>query len=69
MADRKQFVSTLEPDEELLKALQSDGQREVSEEELAEQRISFAYGNAGEDSRITKDSIRKAASRSRLRYS
>ena len=66
MADRKQFISTFKPDEDLLKALQNDGERVVSEEELAEQRVSFAYGNAGEDSRITNDSMHQAASRSRL---
>jgi hypothetical protein len=66
MADRKQFMGVFEPGEGLLSALRRDSEREISEEELAEQRISFAYGNAGRDSRITKESVSQAASRSRL---
>lgn len=33
----------------------------VTDEMLEEQRISFAYGNAPEGSRITKDSARRAS--------
>lgn len=33
----------------------------VSDEQLQEQRVSFAYGNAPQGSRITKDSARKAS--------
>ena len=33
----------------------------VSDAELQEQRISFAYGNAPADSGITKESVRKAS--------
>lgn len=66
MAKRKQFITTSEIDIELRSALSLDKKRGVSEEELAAQRISFAYGNAGEDSRVTKASIKSAASRSRL---
>ncbi len=33
----------------------------VTDEQLAEQRVSFAYGNAPEGSRITKDSVRMAS--------
>ncbi len=66
MADRKQFVEKYEPTIELIEALAADKDREITEEELAIQRISFAYGNAGENSQITKDSMQQAASRSRL---
>lgn len=38
----------------------------VSEEQLKEQRASFAYGNAPEGSRITKDSARMASQSFRL---
>ena len=38
----------------------------VSDEQLLEQRISFAYGNAPEGSRITKDSVRMASSRIKI---
>ena len=40
--------------------------RGVTEEELAEQRVSFVYGNALAGSGITKDSARHAASHARL---
>lgn len=66
MAKRVQFMTALEPDQELADALRQDSERAVSEEELAAQKVSFAYGNAGNDSRITKDSVQKAASSSRL---
>ena len=33
----------------------------ATDEQLAEQRVSFAYGNAPEGSRITKDSVRLAS--------
>jgi len=38
----------------------------VSDAELAEQKVSFVYGNAPERSGITKDSARHAAAHSRL---
>jgi len=41
--------------------------RKVSEVELQEQRISFAFGNAPENSRITKESVRHASKRVRLK--
>lgn len=66
MADRKQFVEKYEPTSELIEALQVDKNREITEDVLATQRVSFAFGNAGEDSRITKASMQQAASRSRL---
>jgi hypothetical protein len=39
----------------------------VTEEELHEQRISFAYGNALESDLITKDSVRRAAGKISIR--
>jgi len=38
----------------------------VTEEELREQRISFAFGNAMEEERITKESVREASQNIRL---
>jgi hypothetical protein len=38
----------------------------ISDEELAEQRVSFAFGNAPESSKITKDSARRAAKKIRV---
>jgi hypothetical protein len=54
------------PRPELEKLLEASRRSKITEEELQEQRISFAYGNAPEGSKITKDSARKAASRIRI---
>lgn len=67
MADRKQFLSTNPADEELVALLAAARKREVTEEELHEQRISFAYGNAMQTDEITKDSVRRASQSIRLR--
>ena len=68
MADRKQFLGVATPDPELLRLLEASKETVVTEEELREQRISFAYGNAPADAKsITKDSVRKASKHIRLR--
>jgi hypothetical protein len=66
MADRKQFEHVGTPDPELICLLQETASKPVSEEELREQRISFAYGNALNSELITKDSVREASQRIRL---
>lgn len=68
MADRQQFFRPVQADPELTKILEESRATVVSEEELKEQRISFAFGNAPRDSenRITKDSVRLASERIRL---
>jgi hypothetical protein len=66
MADRKQFFGEITADPELLKALESSRQKPVTEEELREQRISFAFGNAPARSKNTKDSVRQASEHIRL---
>lgn len=67
MADRKQFFGEIKADPELLKALDASKQRSVTEQELQEQRISFAFGNAPADAQnITKDSVRYTAQHIRL---
>ena len=66
MADRKQFMSVPEANPQLLALLEAAKSIEVPEEQLREQRISFAYGNAlGIDS-ITKESVREASKNIRL---
>ena len=60
MADRKQFLNVRAADPALLAALEATRHVVVSEEQLREQRISFAYGNAMNDS-ITKESVRLAS--------
>lgn len=66
MAERKQFVKRPTENVELKELLQAVKGREVSEEELAEQRVSFAFGNAGDAENITKDSMRAASRQIRL---
>ncbi|HLH09964.1 MAG TPA: hypothetical protein VKW78_22180 [Terriglobales bacterium] len=68
MADRKQFFGDINADPELQKALENSRTVAVTEEELREQRISFAFGNAPANARnITKDSVRQASEHIRLR--
>lgn len=56
MADRKQFDNVPTPNPELLRLLSSG--RTATEDELREQRISFAFGNAPIGSHlITRESV------------
>jgi hypothetical protein len=68
MADRKQFRNITAPDPELMRLLDASRKRLVTEEELREQRISFAFGNAPKNSEhlITKESVRSASTHIRL---
>jgi len=61
MADRKQFFGEAKLDPELEKLLDEARNTPVTEEQLHEQRISFAFGNSLESEFITKDSVRKAS--------
>lgn len=62
MAERKPFIGNLKVDPELEGLLKESGTTQVTDEELREQRISFAYGNAPASAKgITKDSVRKAS--------
>ena len=67
MADRKQFEGVTAPNPELVSLLEKSRGREVSEEELHEQRISFAFGNALATESITKDSVRQASKKISVR--
>jgi len=66
MADRKQFENVVAPDPELVNLLNATRNRLVTEDELREQRISFAYGNAPASDLITKESVRCASLHIRL---
>jgi hypothetical protein len=66
MADRKQFENVKAPDPELMRLLEEARNKPITEEELHEQRISFAFGNAPESELITKDSVRRASKNIRL---
>jgi hypothetical protein len=68
MPDRKQFQSTLTVRPELQRKLHDAKTLSVSEEDLQEQRISFAFGNAPASDLITKDSVRIASSHIKLSH-
>lgn len=63
MAARKQFLGDARVDARLAELLKVAKGRPVTEDELHEQRISFAFGNAPDSKFITKESVR-ASSRS-----
>lgn len=67
MGDRKQFLSTAPVDPDLLRLLEDSKNVAVTENDLREQRISFAFGNALNSDAITKDSVRHASENIRLR--
>ena len=67
MADRKQFFGDIKPDPELVELLKAAAKTSVTEEDLREQRISFAFGNAPADAEnITKASVRHTSKNIRL---
>ena len=66
MAERKQFLNSPALDPELKALLDSARKKPVTEEQLHEQRISFAFGNALESDLITKESVRLTYSKIRL---
>jgi len=68
VADRQQFLRPIPADPELRKILDASKTTQVTEEELREQRISFAFGNApqGSEGRITKASVRAASEHIKL---
>jgi hypothetical protein len=66
MAIRKATLHKSPPRPELDRLIAEAKVAGVTDAELKEQRISFAYGNAPEGSSITKDSARKASESLRL---
>ena len=66
MANRKQFSAIAPVDAELVRVLEASRNCVVTEDELREKRISFAFGNALNSERITKDSVRLASQNARL---
>ena len=67
MADRKQFEGVSAPSRELVNLLERSRRTQVTEDVLQEQRISFAFGNALATESITKDSVRQASKKIRIR--
>jgi hypothetical protein len=66
MAERKAALHRAPERPELLDRLERAKSVVLTEEQLNEQRASFAYGNAPKGSRITKASAETAAHRIRL---
>lgn len=67
MAARKPFIGPTPSHPELDRLREQTRGIEVTDDQLAEQRISFIYGNAPADSAITRESARVASMRPRLR--
>ena len=62
MAERKPFIGDIKEDEKLNELLAASRRVVITDDELREQRISFAYGNAPASAKdITKESVRKAS--------
>lgn len=67
MAARKLFLGPRPSHPELDRVRDETRDLKVTEEQLAEQRISFIYGNAPAGSAITKASAREASTRFRIK--
>ena len=67
MAARKPFLSPAPAHPELDRLREQTRNLKVTDEQLAEQRISFVYGNAPVGSTITKESARIASRRFRMK--
>ena len=61
MADGKQFQNSTAPDPEWMRLLHASRNQAITEEELQEQRIRFAFGNAPDSAPIPKESVRLAS--------
>lgn len=66
MAERKSALKRAPERPELQRLLETAKATIVSDEQLLEQRVSFVYGNAPHDSRITKESARSSSTRIRV---
>ncbi len=67
MPDRKQFLNPQVIDEELGVLIRTARTRGVSDDELKEQSVSFAFGNAMNNQDITKDTVRETSKRLSVR--
>lgn len=67
MADRKQFSNVASADADLVRLLAATRDVQVTDEQLREQRVSFAFGNAPLSLDITRDSVVRASESMRLR--
>ncbi len=67
MAARKPFFGPAPNHPELDRLLEQARRTEITDEQLKEQRVSFAYGNAPKDAKITKESVRDASNSLRIK--
>lgn len=67
MAARKPFFGPPPKHPELDRLLAEARTIEITDEQIREQRVSFAYGNAPEGAGITKESVRKVSNSFRLK--
>lgn len=67
MADRKQFLNVKPADDDLMRLLDTTRDKQVTDDQLREQRVSFAFGNAPYSQDITRDSVKQASESMRLR--
>jgi hypothetical protein len=68
MVERKSVLKPAPARPELQRLLADSVSAGVTDEQLREQRVSFAYGNAPDGSRITKDSARIASNSIKMRH-
>lgn len=67
MAARKSLFGPAPSHPELDRLLEQAHNVEITDEQLQEQRVSFAYGNAPQSAQITKESVREASKSLRMR--
>lgn len=67
MAARKPFFGPAPDHRQLDKLLAEARTTEVTDDQIREQRVSFAYGNAPENAKITKESVREASNSFRIK--
>ena len=67
MAIRKQFLGSVKPDPELVALMAERRKKVVTEKELRQQRVSFAFGNAMNAEGVTKESVRHSSDSLRLK--
>lgn len=67
MVARKPFFGPAPEHPELEKLLDKARRTQITDEQLMEQRVSFAYGNAPVGAKITKESVREASNSLRIK--
>jgi hypothetical protein len=67
MSTRKQFETSLQLTPELERLIKEAQDKGVTEADLQEQRVSFAYGNALKSEHITKETVRRTSQSIRLK--